>query len=84
MTPYLKAALKIGELEYTLQNISADDSRDIESYTQEEVVHEAEYVLSCFLEDGHINNDWLNGDDGDPAEARQQVKALRVFIKKYG
>lgn len=83
MQTYLKQALDIGELELTLQNISADDDRAIESYTQAEVVHEAKYVLSCFYESGHINNDWLNGDDGDSKEAEQQVIALRKFIKKY-
>ena len=80
---YIKDALNIGELEYTLTNISNDDNRTIESYSVSEVVAEAEYVLSCFHESGHINNDWLNGDDGDPREARAQVRALGRFIKKY-
>ena len=80
---FLQDALAIGELEYTLNNISADDGRKLDSYTQAEVVHEAEYVLSTFHESGHMNNDWFHGEDGDPKEAIVQEKALRKFIKKY-
>lgn len=83
MERYVKEAMDIGELEYTLTNISNDDNRSIESYSVTEIVAEAEYVLSCFMESGHMNNDWLNGDDGDPTEAQGQVRALKKFIKKY-
>lgn len=83
METYLKEALKIGELQYTLDNISADDGKALAEYSQAEIVNEAKYVLSCFFEDGHMNNAWLNGEDGDPAEAKQQVKQLQKFIKKW-
>ena len=83
MEMYLKDAIKIGELQYTLDNISADDCKALTEYTQAEIVNEAKYVLSCFFENGHMNNAWLNGEDGDSAEAIQQVKQLEKFIKKW-
>lgn len=85
-TKFLQDALNIGELEITLNNISVDDKRALSSYTQAEVVHEAEYVLSTFHESGHSNNDWLNGENGEEEnqkEARRQERALRKFISKY-
>ena len=80
---YIKDAMNIGELCLSLENISSDDGRSIESYTKEEVVNEARYTLSIFLESGTLNNLWLTGEDGDPTEAKKQVSALQKFIKKY-
>lgn len=83
----VKDAFKSGELEHTLQNISCDDNKEIEDYTQEELVHEAKYVLSCFYEGGHINNEALTGESPDDyyniAWAKREIKYLNKFISKY-
>lgn len=79
----LQKALNIRELEVTLKNISLDDKRAIESYTDEEILEEARYVLSTFFEGGHQNNDDLICEYGDKAaqrEAKQQVAALRKMV----
>lgn len=86
MRQIIKDALKIGELEESLNNISHDDGCEIENYKDYEIVEEAKYVLSTFNESGHNNNAWLHGDDGIAgpcSEARAQYKALKRFIAKY-
>jgi len=81
---YLKDAFKSNELSITLDNISADDNKEIKDYTLQEVLLEAKYVLSCFYEGGHMNNEWLNSDDiKERKEAIREVKALQSFINKY-
>jgi hypothetical protein len=82
---YIDDALKSGELKYDLEVISHDDKKEISDYTQEEVVHEAEYVLSNYFEHGHALNDSLSGEDGpvERRKAQQDVAYLRRFIKKY-
>jgi len=60
MRALLKAAVKIRQLHQTLLNISEDDGKEIEDYTDSEIVNEAKYVLSTYFERGHINNDELN------------------------
>jgi len=85
MKEILKAAQNSYELWTTLENISSDDKKKIEEYTDREIVHEAEYVLSTFFEGGHANNDELIGEYewSDPVQARKEVRALRRLIKKY-
>ena len=81
---YLKDALKSNELSINLDNISTDDGKEIKDYTLREVLSEARYVLSCFYEGGHVNNEWLHSDDTDEKrEALKEVKALKSFINKY-
>jgi len=80
----LQKALKIGELELTLNNISFDDRRALESYSDAEILAEARYVLSTFHEGGHMNNDDLvcrYGDKAAQREARKQVAALNRLLK---
>jgi len=85
MQPFLKDALKSLELYYSMQNISTDDGKEIEDYTPQEVIAEARYVLSCFYEGGHLNNEWLNSDNKDERkDAQREVRALKSFIKKHG
>lgn len=83
----IKAALAIDELASTLNNISEDDHKDIQDYTDADIVSEAKYVLSCFYEGGHMNNDALIGemehDECNAAWARREVKKLRSLIAKY-
>jgi hypothetical protein len=77
-------AFKSYELWFSMQNISTDDGKEIEDYTPQEVIAEARYVLSCFYEGGHLNNEWLNSDNKDERrDALNEVKALKAFIKKY-
>ena len=79
----LQRALKIRELEVTMQNIAIDDKRAIESYTDAEILNEARYVLSTFYEGGHQNNDELICEYGDrdaQREARKQVAALKKLL----
>jgi hypothetical protein len=81
-------AMKIDELAYTLNNISTDDKKPITDYSAVEIVEEARYVLSLFVDPGqsHINHEALIGDEGEDQRkwAKQQVRQLKAFIKKYG
>jgi hypothetical protein len=87
MRKIIDAAFDIHELYATLEGISADDGKEIEDYTDAEIVHEAEYVLSTFHEAGHINGDALSGEveDGpyDQKWARGEVRKLNALIKKF-
>ena len=85
MEKYLQEALDINELRVTLENISHDDKREMESYSKDEIVSEAEYVLSCYYEGGHMSNDELHSDDDEiRKDAESQVRGLKRFIKRYG
>ena len=81
----LKSAMAIDELANNLQQIAQDDKKQVNDYTDAEIVHEAKYVLSCFHEDGHLNNEDFIGENG--AEQRKwavdQVRKLNAFIKKF-
>lgn len=87
MRPTIKAALAIDELAYTLDNIATDDKVSVDSYTDEQIVSEAQYVLDLFVNpsQGHINHEAWVGDEGpeQKAWARKQVRQLKAFIKKY-
>ena len=83
----IKSALAISELEYVLDNISTDDKKKIEDYTDAEILHEAKYVLSLFLDpnETHWNRERYTGKDGEVQFmlARHQVKKIKALIKKY-
>ncbi len=86
MKKIVEEALKIDELQYTLDNVATDTKRAFSEIPDEEIVSEAEYVLSCFFESGHINNAALNGEEKTPYTqtwARSEVRKLKAFIKKY-
>jgi hypothetical protein len=84
----LTAALKIDELAYNLENISADDSKQIEDYTDTEILSEAKYVLSLFIDpsETHWNAEDLRGENGSKQQvwARGQVRKLKALIAKFG
>ena len=86
MPDFLSEALDIGDLQISLRNISEDDKRELSTYTKQEIVDEAKWVLSIFNESGTISNEILNGEYGkfDQSIARKEVKQLKAFIKKYG
>jgi hypothetical protein len=83
----LNSAANIHELWTSLENISADDRKEICDYTVAELVAEAEYVLSTFFEAGHYNGDAYSGEfeDGEYTQkwARGEVRKLKALIKKY-
>lgn len=87
MRKIVKSALKISELAYSLENISTDDKRDIDSYTDEEILNEAGYVLGLFTDpnETHWNAEDLRGKNGEEQQkwARAEVRKLVAFIKKY-
>ena len=85
MRTIVKSAMSIDELANTLQQISRDDKKEINEYTDSEIVHEAKYVLSCFHEAGHLNNEDYIGENGGEQYkwAVGQVKQLNAFIKKF-
>jgi hypothetical protein len=85
MKAIVKAALNIDALRRDFENICVDDCKEISDYTNDEIVGEAEYVLSTYFEGGHSNNDALNGEYGSDEErvAKQDVRRLKALIKKY-
>ena len=87
MRAIIKSALAIDELKNDLENISTDDKKKIEDYTDSEIVHEAKYVLSLFLDpnETHWNAEDLRGENGSVQQkwAQGEVRKLKAFIKKY-
>lgn len=82
----LHEAMKISELAYQLTNISTDDKRDLESYSNKELIEEAEYLLSTYFEGGHQNHDDLHNhyDDKEAQrEARKNLRALKKLLAKH-
>ena len=91
MRAIVKAATAIPEMQYAFECICEDDSksqgREVtpEDYSDEELVSEAEYRLSTYFEDGHVNNDEMRmGDDPESNKiAQKDIRMLKAFIKKY-
>lgn len=77
--------MAIDELANNLQQISRDDNKAVNDYSDAEIVHEAKYILSCFHEDGHLNNEDFIGENGQEQRkwAVAQVRKLNAFIKKF-
>jgi len=78
----LKDALKIRELQVSLENISTDDKRDINSYTDKEIRDEAVYVRSLYSEGGTMCRAELDGEYGvdEQRKARKAVRDLDKLI----
>ena len=85
MRAIVKTATAIPEMKFAFECICADDNKEPEDYTDEEIVSEAEYRLSTYFEDGHINSDEMRmGDDPESNKiAQKDIRMLRAFIKKY-
>jgi len=83
----IKSALAIDELSNSLENISTDDKKQIEDYTDAEILHEAKYVLGLFTNpnETHWNAEDYRGENGkaQQAWAKAEVRKLKAFIKKY-
>ena len=77
----LKQALKSQVLQDTLEDIAHDDKRSIDSFTDEEILHEARYVLSTYYEAGHRNNyDLSSSNKVERSFARKQVAILKKLL----
>ena len=91
MRAIVKAATAIPEMIFAFECICADDTqsqgREVtpEDYPDEELVSEAEYRLSTYFENGHVNNDEMRiGDDAECNKiAKKDIRMLKAFIKKY-
>lgn len=85
MASCLDQAMNCDYLRSSLENISEDDKRSLESYTEAEIVAEAKWVLSEFYEGGHSYNDDLQGENGAfcKKEAQKGVRQLKALIKKF-
>lgn len=86
MEKYLVFARKIEELDFDLNNIIEDSngSKQLEDFTQQELLEEAKYILGKFTDGGTTYNDSLNSDDAEERKnAKKQVRQLRNYIKKY-
>jgi hypothetical protein len=87
MRAIIKSALAIDELKNSLENISSDDNKAIDQYTDKEIVNEAKYVLEMFLDgtNPHWNYEDLQGENGPEQQkwAQGEVRKLNAFIKKY-
>ena len=85
MRAIVKAATAIPEMQFAIECICADDNKEPDDYTDAEIVSEAEYRLSTYFEDGHVNNDEMRmGDDREANKtARKDIRMLKAFIKKY-
>jgi len=83
----IKSAMAISELSNSLDNISADDKKQIQDYTDAEILHEAKYVLGLFTDpnETHWNAEDLRGENGASQQkwAKAEVRKLKAFIKKY-
>ena len=87
MRAIIKSALAIDELKNDLENIATDDKKEIDQYTDAEILKEAEHVLGLFINSSetHWNAEDLRGENG-PAQqkwAQGEVRKLKAFIKKY-
>jgi hypothetical protein len=87
MRAIIKSALAIDELQNNLENIATDDKKEIDQYTDAEILVEAKYVLEMFLDgtNPHWNYEDLQGENGPEQQkwAQGEVRKLKAFIKKY-
>ena len=87
MRAIIKSALAIDELKNDLENIATDDKKEIDQYTDAEILKEAKYVLEMFLDgtNPHWNYEDLQGENGPEQQkwAQGEVRKLKAFIKKY-
>ena len=71
-----------------MQNIASDDKKEIDQYTDKEILAEAKHVLEMFLDgtNPHWNYEDLQGENGPEQQkwAQSEVCKLNAFIKKFG
>lgn len=89
MRQIVKDAIKISELEEQLVNINAVEDKVspedyLETVSDQELIYEAKYKISCFFESGHAFNDGLDsGDKEERAYYRKNLRQLQKFVDKY-
>jgi hypothetical protein len=87
MRAIIKSAMAIDELKNDLENIATDDKKEIDQYTDAEILVEAKHVLEMFLDgtNPHWNHEDLQGENGPEQQkwAQGEVRKLQAFIKKY-
>jgi hypothetical protein len=78
---------KSSELFYHLNDvICVDDKCELEDLSNETIISEAKYVLSKYVGGiGFGHEEDFDGENGEEAykEAKQNVKAITAFIKKW-
>jgi len=86
MRKIVRDLLKCDELAYVFINhLCVDDSKDINDYTDEELIAEAKYQLGMYYETGTTNNDMLIGEytPEEQREAKKEVQQIKRFLGKY-
>ena len=75
----------VNQLMYSLKHvIGIDDGKAPHEYNDLQILAEADYQLSCYFEAGHLFHEMLNSDDDIESNiAKQEVKQLRVFIRRF-
>lgn len=81
----MKAAMDIQPLRFNLQEMADDRGKPIDELSLADVVKEAEFVYSCFFEEGHALHEARTGKHGSDrqTEAEKDVKSLVAFLRKH-
>ena len=80
----LQKCMAIWELKTSLENCASDDKTELADWTDDELMDEARYVLSCFREGGHAFHDDMYDDSHEKsyrANMRKQYKALIKLVE---
>jgi len=86
MRKIVRDLLKCDELAHVfINNLCVDDGKDINDYTDEELIAEAKYQLGMYYETDTRNNDMLIGEYTDEEQriAQREVKQIKRFLSKY-
>jgi len=86
MRKIVRDLLKCDELAHVfVNNLCVDDGKDINDYTDQELVDEAKYQLGLYYETGTANNDMLIGERTleEQRTAKREVQQIKRFLSKY-
>lgn len=86
MRAIVKDLLKCDELSHVfLNNLCVDDNKNVNDYTDEEIIAEAKYQLDLYFENGTLNNEMWCGEHGrkEQRKAEKEVDQICKFLKKY-
>ena len=85
MRKIVRDMLKCNELNHVFINIlCVDDQKDVNDYSDEEIIAEAKYQLSLYFENGTSNNHMLTGEYGaqDQRIAKKEMTQIKKFLSK--
>ena len=68
---------------YEHKTIGEPLSEDTENWNLRDMVAEADYILSCYFENGHILGDMRYGDEDERRIWRNETARLKRFIEVY-